>query len=358
MKKILVICDEEENYMRQLTRYWIQKEQMVLQIEAFTEWELLKCFLDEYKIDLLLISCELFREELYEYFISKIILLSSEKFIQKQETKAIPVVFKYQAANHLIKEVMELYLESQNHSEWVGASTEKSKLISIFSPVKRIYKTAFSLAFCQYLSKQYKVLYITLESFSGFSKLLQKEYSMDISDLIYYYREKKEGILLHLNTIVEKLNDFYYIPPSACPEDMRSVSNEEWISWFTTLVMKSGYEFIIIEPGMNINGWENILDICDTVYMPIKNDLISCAKYEEYQNYMRITGRQSVLEKTRELQLPILRFEGQENNFKELIASEKFMEIIESLLNKESGNIGGLEKNSSRAFGSNERAKR
>ena len=51
-------------------------------------------------------------------------------------------------------------------------------------------------------------------------------------------------------------------------------------------------------------GSEELLGICDVVYVPVKDDVVSTAKLEEWKTYLNRSGRSAVWEKLRFLKLP------------------------------------------------------
>ncbi len=42
----------------------------------------------------------------------------------------------------------------------------------------------------QLMAKSERVLYVNLEEYSGFSRLMKEEYSQDLSDVLYLYLQK------------------------------------------------------------------------------------------------------------------------------------------------------------------------
>ena len=49
---------------------------------------------------------------------------------------------------------------------------------------------------------------------------------------------------------------------------------------------------------------EELIGICDVVYVPVKDDVVSTAKLEEWKTYLTRSGRSAVWEKLRFLKLP------------------------------------------------------
>lgn len=63
-------------------------------------------------------------------------------------------------------------------------------MIGVYSPIGRCGKTGFAVTLGQVLAKDSKVLFLSLEEFSGFSQMMGTQYSGSFSDLVYYSRQE------------------------------------------------------------------------------------------------------------------------------------------------------------------------
>lgn len=304
MSNILALCDTEELYVKQLVQYICARQAIPLRVQAFTSAEALKSFAKLHEIELLLISAEAMEPELNSLPIKKIILLSDGGPVELSSD--YPAVYKYQSGQSLVREVMEYY-SAAFLPESFTVTRGAASMIGIYSPVKRCLKTSFALALGQVYAGRGRVLYINLEDFSGFRNLLKKEYPVDISDLLYFFREEKEGMLKRLEESVEQLGSLSYIPPAICPADMKSVLPQEWKEWFLLLLAKGPYQIILVDLGEGIQGGEDILSMCSKVYMPVKSDSISQAKIAEYEKYLNISGWEGLMRKMEKIKLPFSR---------------------------------------------------
>lgn len=286
MGKIFAICDLDRIYVKNLVQYINNRQSLPLKLQAFTSPELLKEYAGKHEIELLLISTEAMDEEIPKLPIGKIVLLTEDGMV---EIKGFPSVNRYQASGNLVREVMQHYGAGNMAMAFAAAKLVTTRLIGVYSPIKRCGKTSFALALCEAYAKRQKVLYVNLEDFSGFREMLKTDYRMDISDLIYFYREEKESTIVHVEQMAEKLRKFDYLPPAACLADIRSVRAEEWREWFL-LLLQSRYDVIIVEPGEFVDGLEEILSLCDKIYVPILEDKISLAKLTDYENYLILSG--------------------------------------------------------------------
>lgn len=329
MSKIFAVCDTDRLYVKNLIQYINSRQNIPLKLQAFTSTELLKEYAAQNSIELLLISTEAMDEEIAGLPIGKIVLLTEDGALG---VKGFPTVNRYQASGNLVQEVMQYYGTGNLAVAYAAAKLATTQIIGIYSPIKRCGKTTFALALGEEYAKNKHVLYINLEDFSGFRALFNREYRMDISDLLYFYREEKQGMLNRVEEIAERLHFLYYLPPAMCPADMKSVQPEEWREWFL-LLMQSKYEVIIVEPGECIYGLEEILALCNKIYMPILEDKISLAKLKEYEDYLLLSGWESLNNKIQKQPMVVDREE--EKGILEYMESEEMRRIIEKILREE-----------------------
>ncbi len=328
MSKIFAVCDTDRLYVKNLIQYINSRQNIPLKLQAFTSTELLKEYAVQNSIELLLISTEAMDEEIAGLSIGKIVLLTEDGAVG---VKGFPTVNRYQASGNLVQEVMQYYGTGNLAVAYAAAKLATTQIIGIYSPIKRCGKTTFALALGEEYAKNKHVLYINLEDFSGFRALFNREYRMDVSDLLYFYREEKQGMLNRVEEIAERLHFLYYLPPAMCPADMKSVQPEEWREWFL-LLMQSKYEVIIVEPGECIYGLEEILALCNKIYMPILEDKISLAKLKEYEDYLLLSGWEALNKKIQKQPMVVDR---EEKGILEYMESEEMKRIIEKILREE-----------------------
>ncbi len=302
MNKIFAICDTDRLYVKNLIQYMNSKQKIPLKLQAFTSPELLKEYAARNGIELLLISADAMDEEIAGLEIGKIVVLTEDGAVG---LKGFPSVNRYQASGSLVQEVMAHYESGNLAVAYAAAKMATTHLIGVYSPIKRCGKTAFSLALCAAYARSSRVLYVNLEDFSGFRSLLQREYRMDISDLLYFYREEKQGMLGKIEEVTEKLSNISYLPPAMCPADIKSVQPEEWKEWFM-LLLQSQFEVIIVEPGDCVNGLEEILALCSRIYMPVRKDITSAAKLKEYEEYLQLAGWDGLAGKIVRQPMPVI----------------------------------------------------
>ena len=298
MKKIMAVYDADSRYADRLAEFVNQRSQVPFQVVAFTSLEKLKEFAAREKIDLLLVGGGVEKEQLDGIPAAQVVWLSENGVAEEDEA----VVYKYQASDNLLREVMSRY-RPQEIPVLMTAAGRRSRITGVYSPIGRCGKTSFALTLGQVLAREEKVLYITLEEFSGLSALTGTVYTGGLSDLLYYYTQR-EYSSVRLGSVTYNWGELDYIPPVTYAEDKNGIRQEVFSGLVQRIAADGTYEELILDVGGFCGGSEELLGICDVVYVPVKDDVVSTAKLEEWKTYLNRSGRSAVWEKLRFLKLP------------------------------------------------------
>lgn len=293
----LAVCDSEIEYASQLVDYFSNKKGFPLQAQLFSTMETLGEYSKKQPLLMALISEKDFNK--YEGCLNiENIFLLGEK--QREDIK---VFYKYQSSEKLTRELL-LWIAKEGILSEQGVTGKGLKLIGIYSPVGKCLKTSFAFVMGQLLSKRHKVLYLNLESYSGLGKLLEKDFSTDLSELIYYLQNTKESFGCRMGGMVEQAGGLDILPPFDSYLDMISVSGEEWIRLFKEIEKSSGYEYMILDLSDAIQGLFDILRLCDIVYTLSSEDGFSRAKINQYEHVLRKSNYEDIWAKTKQYTIP------------------------------------------------------
>lgn len=290
-----------------------QKEGIPFVVMAFTSLEKLKDYARKNPIEILLIGSETAKESVELLPIGKIFRLSEGETVTIKEE--IPKIYKYQSSDAILREVMECY--GTNETEWYYCKKgKKAQMLGVYSPVSRCLKTSFALTLGQLLSMDGRILYVNLECFSGFRFLMGEEFQKDLADVLYFYKQGKVG-MLKLQSVIHHLGQMDYIPPVRYPEDLDQIEAEELAKMLDQIAREGGYESMILDIGNYGRQAEKLLEICDVIYMPVREDGMSEAKIEEMETYLKHSGHQKILENIIRLKLPFHSHFGRKENYVE-----------------------------------------
>lgn len=311
MKRIMAVYDVDPFYADRFAEFANRKETIPFTAVAFTSIARLKAFMAQQPVELLLVGDEVEDEELEGLKAGQIIRLSETGAVKDGET----AVYKYQASDNVLREVLACY-QVREQPAVLTVTGKRSRIIGVYSPVGRCGKTGFAVTLGQVLARETNVLMVSLEVFSGLAALTGSEYGGSLSDLVYYYRQGAYN-RLRLGSVLYNWGGLDYVPPVIYAEDMADISGEEAAGLLSRIADEGTYGIILVDMGNFDRDVEKLLELCDVIYSPMKEDAVSSAKLEEWKAYLDASGRQRLWERIRLLKLPRQRISGTKETYLE-----------------------------------------
>lgn len=298
-KRILAICDLETEYAVRFAKY-LDKKVLPFEIRVFSEAEGLLAFCREVKVELILVSESAYDVRLKELGdIHVIVLNESGNVVDSEYTH----VDKYQSSDKILREVMLYYTRQEENLPDIHAAV-RSKLIGVYSPIKRCLQTSFAITMGQIMAKSSKVLYLNFEGYSGFGKLMEREFTMELSDLMYYVKNAKGKLLYRMESMMEEIGGLCYVPPIFSIQDLVLINSREWQELLEELCNVGTYEYIILDLSDTMQGLFDVLRMCERVYTIVGKDPIAAAKMQQYEQLLAQMEYDDVLEKTQKYTFP------------------------------------------------------
>lgn len=329
-KSIFAVCDLEASYACNLMDYLNEKRTTPFEVQAFTNVASLEKFARENEIEILLISTRAMCNEIRDLPIRRTIILSEGEPLQDLEE--YPFVYKYQSSDQILSEVMEYYVEDHPKPHILTLGTRKTQVYGIYSPIGRTKKTSFALALGEILAETKQVLYLNFEEFSGFEDLFDVSYKTDLSDLIYFARQREGNLIYKLNSVVQTFHELQYIPPVMSPADIRDVSGQEWIDFIKELISYGEYDVIILDLSDQVDEVFQILKECDRIYMPVQEDMMSKAKLLQYEKLLHMLDLEEIETRTRRLHLPVQPLQKENGNLTQQLVWGEMGNFVRHLL--------------------------
>lgn len=303
MKKVMAVYDTDPLYAERLSDYVNRKNKGIFEAQAFTSKDKLGEYAKDHRIDVLLTGEQTDSEGISEIPSGQKIFLSEDQTSLGENRQEI---YKYQSGDDIIREVMTAYCETASAAEVLpGLMRRGKRVVGIYSPVNRCGKTSLALAIGQLLAKDEKVLFITLDSFAGFTGLVNECWKRDLSDLIYYHRQGRYNVL-RLNSMVYYFGEMAWLPPLRFPEDINQITSQEMAGLISRILEESDYETIVLDIGEYGREMIPFLEICQVVYMPMKEDAFSRAKLDEFDTYLDDLGKSRLKEKFYKIHVPMV----------------------------------------------------
>lgn len=107
-----------------------------------------------------------------------------------------------------------------------------------------------------------------------------------------------------MNGMAESMGNVDFIPPVQSPEDIRGTSWQDWEHLLQEIILHSSYEMIVLDIGNGIEEVFQMLDMCTTVYTPIKTDKMSRSKLAQFEELLSVRDYPQILSRMVKLNLP------------------------------------------------------
>lgn len=272
----LVICDDDVVFMGSFQKYINKQEENNFKVRCFSSVEYLKKYTPT-KEDILLITPELFFEDLFKYGFKNIIQLVTPK---NQGGDFKNKVQKYQPAINLLNEVKS-YADSKGIIDF-SEEINKGKLLTFYSPVGGVGNTILSILTSYILARRHnKVLYINLEDVQSIKAFINcTGNKKNLSHLLCYSNESQSNFTKGLKGIVSTSDEFQfdYFQPFDSVLDIDSFNGEGY-ELINKIINTNIYDYVIMDMGNTTAlSNKNILRSSDRLVLTTTQDKIAISK--------------------------------------------------------------------------------
>lgn len=279
-EKNLVVCDKELRYADGLGKNISTRSEFALRVYICTNLASVMRLRKERDIHILIVDEAFSYEERAEMKAEQTFVLTKEVCQDLGEKEK--EIYKFQSADRILAIVFETYCERSGNSILKTIKKQKRKLIAVYSPIHRVGKTSFAISLGKELAKMGKTLYLNLEEYADVGERFVKAEGRNLADLLYYMRQESNDAALRVSTMAQQMENLDYIPPFLLSADLKQVSLEEWKNLLQLILEETMYETVILDLGESLQGLTEILQFCDTIYMPVLEDEISQCKVQRF----------------------------------------------------------------------------
>ncbi len=280
MNKINIgIIDYEEEYVSALSVYLQRYGKGKWNLFGFTESEMLKTYLAECTMDLLIGTSQAELVAFCEEYEVTGLLLNDTFALSENVDNNIYVTKRFQSAKDIGKMIDEI-IRNMNQD-----GMEEKMCIAVYSPVGRCGKTSLALDIAN--NNQYgRWMYIGLEDYGS---LEQTQEDTRTDEAIYYWKEKKTDAFLE---IVEDLGDVLGTGLSLF--DRKQIDVEDYC-WLKEQLWKSAYKGIIFDVGSGVMDSPDVFYVFDRIIVPYIEEAYSLQKMNRFETMLKQHGMESIL---------------------------------------------------------------
>ena len=316
MKKILAIRTADRDFGEQLAKSFNKKQDFLFQTFIFSEMEAYVDFAKTNVINVLLCDEELLSSNNEPRNAELVIAFSEVGFAS--DNANIPSIFKYQASENIMKEILGYYKEyvAPRLAENPTKLTTK-KMVCICSPVGGVFSSTFALALASYYSTKGKSLFISFDPFFTLPDIEKDPKERNLTDLISYIDSMFEpSKVIDKKKAAEKVSEYGEL----CTIKRGNLEVLNGIShWFDICDMKPDrmhyflegicntghYQYVVFDIGVFGASCMGILLVADRILVPYRDTPLGIRELEEWKRQITFSGNPELLEKTREIIIPV-----------------------------------------------------
>lgn len=302
-QKIRVALFDQNGFMTSFVNYLCRKKQTMLETRLFTDLSLLKENLKKGRIDVLLAEEEAW-EDLVSIrdFVSQIILLSEGNTLcENSENSLYQVIFKYQAMEDIVHEVIALVAENDAIGYSLPIASKKAaEVIGGFAPFGGGGVSEYLLQLAKEFCEKEKILYISLEEFHSLSYLQKNEDKSTytgMSEVIFYLKQKKGKLALKLDSVITRIAGMDYIFAVENYQDLKQFFPEEMEEFLQILQSQTDYQKILFDIGFLSDTTLYLMEQCDWLYMPSPTTPSQQSKVQSFLASLHRERREQLYEK-------------------------------------------------------------
>ena len=284
MAKIkIVICDTQTAYCERMTTYFMNRRKGEFEVRTYTDPEKFWEEIGTLTSHAVLMSEAFWKDEVFEGSVMRFIFLYEERIPEKWNS--FPAIYKYQSVENIIREILGL-IEEKGEAGRICVGSKQ--LIGIYSPHQHELQSVFALTVAKLLSEKEKVLYLNFMDCAGFGSFSGEDYEQDIGDLLFMARGSLTSFGTKLKAMVHKLGDIDYIPPALNPENLHEASAEDYKNLLQLIDKSTDYSVILMDFGMMLPGFYELIRECNTLYCPIKEGFLYQSRIKQFRDCLAL----------------------------------------------------------------------
>lgn len=331
-ERSLIICDDDREFVARLGGYVSRRENTALQVVCFSDREKMREYMTGHEVDAVLAGESWPQTEFCDGKTCWL-RLAETGHRQKSDEKNRAVVYKYQAAEEILRQVM-LGLELPGAGQTVlSAETE---LVGVYAPGGWTESTRLALAIARHLGRDGPAVYLGLNEFSAVTGLLGKNVGQDLSDLAYCWRrgrleeEQLERMALHLD-------GYDCVPAPANPAELAELRENEVKDLIEAVCRAGGYQYAVLDFGGSISGWLGLFGAVGRNCVLFPATETGGLQQESYEAFWKSIGADEISARSICAALPLEEMRGNRRERTEEYMDELAERLLRSAENVERG---------------------
>ena len=301
MKKIMAVVSAEKKFAERFCDYINEDGHIIYTAVPFSDMGECRNYRKDHPVPVILADENMIRDELLTEDLSgirTIPLCDDERISESRKS-----IYKYQSAEAIVREILDCAKDLKIVQD-ICFTGRPVSVIGIYSPASCEGKTEFALAMAAELRKRKRVLYMNFEEFSGLSDLMGESYDRGLSNALYWMKQDNLSGQ-RIASMVYTAAGFDYIPPIQFADDYSAVTGDECARLITQILSETFYDCIVADLPVSLSVSSDILELCESIYMPVLPGKESSGRIREFDEYLVLSDRRKIASKVKKIRLPV-----------------------------------------------------
>lgn len=284
----IALLDDDVQYVQHFCNAVSSKYSDRLEISSFSNYAYLSGQLDNRAFDIILVSENLYKEELVQELKEKnvldsaIILTKSSGIESIKEKKAIS---RYQKLENIYKQILDTYAEIRQDIRASINGNQGMQIISLLSASGGTGKTSIMMAYATYLARKGKsVLVMSWERYSSIENYFPENKNSTLSNVLYAIKKGKGNVAMKVeSTISTGSNGVSYIHGVQNPYELSEMEENEWRELIHMILGMGKFDYLLIEAEDVMASYVNVvLEYSTSLFLVGIDRDISISKTHRY----------------------------------------------------------------------------
>jgi len=300
---VLLAVLADEMYSNRFLDYISHYKNMFTRFMVFTCAGSVEDFVSNSRIDVLLVDGNMVSGIQHLDNIQKIIILSGGDCIEKTD---YPVIFKYQSAEHILKEIFSQIADDNTIAGITPVYASKQlEMMAVFSPSGGMGASTYARNLCSSMAENNSVLYINMELFDSFAEFEKNPggrdgYIRGMSEVVFFIKQRRNKFAYKLEALVKQHNSGYsYILPAGDYRDLYSITPDDMEYFTDVLIKETVYGRIVFDVGYISEAVLKLFGICDVLLLPEPSGIIQENKYNSFKRLLSHNGMEKITDNFR-----------------------------------------------------------
>lgn len=296
VKLKIIIADSDKGYLNAISKYLSSWEETDYNVISFNDRGLLNDFLENNKVDILLISPTLMDEDMNLKNVQTTIINTPDRI--PENMLQYPFIDKYQSGDAIARELISIFSKNSKEEIIIKKKSFNSEVIGVYSPVGGIGKTTVSLGMAKsYAASGISTLFISMEEMASYKGILDCNNNNNFSDLLYYIKQKNKNMMMKIEGLknVDAHTGLNYFSPLACYKDIYEIEVDELVGLIEYIKYNSDYKRVILDFDSNLSDKNiELLKACDKILLLTNIDRICLTKLQGLYDNLEKLGIQDI----------------------------------------------------------------